>query len=109
MGRLQAASYRWDYRREQDVISCELVVVPRQQRYRLTVARDGWSSVDDFAELVTAIQRHVTIERELIATGWSLSDYQRVALSGAAARRRRPPERVNQLPLPALDGEEPVR
>lgn len=96
VGRLRPALYRWEYRRANALVACELCVTAGPKRYFVTVCHenDGWPSRDEFSELLAAVQRHAAIEKALIETGWSLSDYRRAestqprALRTPSVRRR---------------------
>lgn len=77
---------RWTFRREQEVVVCELSLAPDHRSYELRI-QPPWNptgtSSDTFDNARSALERYATIERILIDDGWSLEAFESTSLSGS--------------------------
>ncbi|MGE0449611.1 MAG: hypothetical protein AB7Q29_08510 [Vicinamibacterales bacterium] len=74
---------RWTYRRQGDVLNCELALTPDFSAYELHVsAADaaGAPISELFDDAICAFQRQAGIERRLIEDGWHLERFARERL-----------------------------
>lgn len=76
---------RWTFRRDQEVVVCELSLAPDHRAYELRV-QPPWNpagtSSESFSNAQSAFERHAAIERILIDDGWSLEAFESTSLSG---------------------------
>jgi hypothetical protein len=71
---------RWTFRRDADAIVSELGLASDDSAYELRIERGPLPAIrEQFHDVASAFDRQGTIERQLIADGWSLerfaSDY----------------------------------
>jgi hypothetical protein len=70
---------RWTFRRDEDVVVCELALTGEDREYELRVPAD-WHptgmSVERFDDALAAFQRHAMIERTLLDAGWQLDGFE---------------------------------
>jgi hypothetical protein len=78
---------RWSYRRDGQVLTCALALTPDCSAYELRIspARPPLGLVTElFDDAICAFQRQVTLERALLADGWTLDGFeQRTEESGS--------------------------
>jgi hypothetical protein len=69
---------RWTFRRQDEVLHCELGLDRQELAYELRVrppdAVDG--SVETFTDAIAAFTRQAALERSLVQDGWSLESFQ---------------------------------
>jgi hypothetical protein len=70
---------RWTFRRDQEIIVCELSLSPDYREYELRI-QPPWNpagtSSESFDDARAAFERHAAIERILISEGWSLESFE---------------------------------
>jgi hypothetical protein len=70
---------RWRFKRNSEIISCELGLTGDDTAYQLTID-PPWNptgvTVELFDDAMSAFQRHAMIERLLIDDGWSLESFE---------------------------------
>jgi hypothetical protein len=70
---------RWTFRRDDDVVVCELALTGQDREYELRVPAE-WNptrrSVERFDDALTAFQRHAMIEHRLLDEGWRLDGFE---------------------------------
>jgi hypothetical protein len=70
---------RWTFTREDETVVCELGLNSDESAYeiRMTPACDvGDAASELFDDAIAAFQRHAEIERQLVAQGWSLDNFE---------------------------------
>jgi len=79
---------RWTFRRQNELLRCELGLDRRDLAYELRVQRpaaaDG--SVETFTDAIAALNRQAALERALIEEGWSLESFQTEPLTAEALK-----------------------
>jgi hypothetical protein len=70
---------RWTFRRDQEVVVCEMSLSPDHREYELRI-QPLWNPVgtnsESFDDARSAFERHAAIERILINEGWSLESFE---------------------------------
>jgi len=76
---------KWTFRRDQEVVVCELSLSPDHREYELRI-QPPWNptgtSAESFEDARSAFERHAAIERILVNEGWSLESFESTSLSG---------------------------
>ena len=76
---------RWTFRRDQEVVVCELSLAPDHRSYELRVQpprNPAGTTLESFDDVRAAFERHAAVERILIDDGWSLEAFESTSLSG---------------------------
>jgi hypothetical protein len=87
---------RWVFRRNDDVVVCELGLTGDDRAYALRID-PPWDATgrttEVFDDVTSAFQRHEMVERNLVQQGWSLENFE----SRQILRRRddQPPEQLS--------------
>ena len=70
---------RWTFRREHEIVVCELGLNGDDSAYELRID-PPWNPLGATTELfddpLSAFQRHTAIERVLVREGWSLESFE---------------------------------
>lgn len=70
---------RWTFTREDETLVCELGLNGDESAYEIRID-PAWDVADSASELfddaISAFQRHAEIERQLVADGWSLDNFE---------------------------------
>ena len=70
---------RWTFRRDQEVVVCEMSLSLDHREYELRI-QPPWNptgtSSESFDDARSAFERHAAIERILINEGWSLESFE---------------------------------
>ena len=82
---------RWVFRRQDDIVVCELGLNREESAYELRVS-PPWNplgiSTEVFNDAVAAFERHGVVERLLIEDGWSLESFDSHKSSVASRQSR---------------------
>jgi len=70
---------RWTFTREDEILVCELGLNRDESAYEIRID-PAWDVADApfelFDDAMSAFQRHAEIERQLVAQGWSLDNFE---------------------------------
>ena len=87
-----APALRWTFRKNQDVVVCELSLSADCTAYEIRI-QPPWNPAGISAELFddarSAFERHAVIERILLNEGWTLEAFQSTANGMGAVKAER--------------------
>ena len=74
-----APTLRWTFRKDQDVVVCELSLSADYRAYEIRI-QPPWNpagiSTESFDDARSAFERHGIVERILLNEGWSLDSFE---------------------------------
>ena len=76
---LNPRTLRWAFRRDQEVVTCELSLSPDHREYELRIEapwNPAGTTAESFDDARSAFERHAAVERILINEGWSLESFE---------------------------------
>jgi hypothetical protein len=76
---LSVRTLRWVFRRNEDVVVCELGLTGDDRAYALRID-PPWDATgrttEIFDDVAAAFERHEMVERSLVQQGWSLENFE---------------------------------